>query len=121
MMGRMGRVSGLFVAAEYLDTQDARAPPVLPRERCVVWRLPKVAGGSDPQLRVVVTLKQDAVQQTAALRRRIGPVQLQFVVPRYNASGLQVRYLQVISQAKGYNPQRWVRYALQAVSYVQRL
>nr|ACF80596.1 unknown [Zea mays] len=41
---------------------------------------------------------------------------MNFTIPMYNASKLQVRYLQIAKKSKAYNPYRWVRYVTDADS-----
>ena len=38
----------------------------------------------------------------------------------FNVSKLQVKYLKIQHDEKGYNPHRWVRYVTQSNSYVCR-
>jgi len=88
------------------------------RDRKVVWKLKKFAGGSEQALRVKITFKE---QQTSAIRKSIGPISLAFEIPMYNVSNLQVRYLRIMEQNKKYNPYRWVRYVTRSQSYICRL
>ena len=37
---------------------------------------------------------------------QVGPVSMQFEIPMYNVSNLQVRYLKIAEFAKSYNPFR---------------
>lgn len=37
---------------------------------------------------------------------QVGPVSMQFEIPMYNVSNLQVRYLKIAELAKSYNPFR---------------
>lgn len=37
---------------------------------------------------------------------QVGPVSMQFEIPMYNVSNLQVRYLKIAELAKAYNPFR---------------
>ncbi|KAL5992662.1 AP-4 complex subunit mu [Asimina triloba] len=55
------------------------------------------------------------------ITKEAGPVSMTFTIPMYNASRLQVRYLQIAKKSKTHNPHRWVRYVTQANSYVARL
>ncbi|KAF3786882.1 AP-4 complex subunit mu [Nymphaea thermarum] len=55
------------------------------------------------------------------IMREAGPVSMNFTIPMYNASRLQVRYLQIAKKSKTHNPYRWVRYVTHANSYVARL
>lgn len=82
------------------------------------WTLRKIAGGSEHVLRVKLTLSQE---RNANLKKETGPVSMNFTIPMFNASRLQVRYLQIVKKAKAYNPYRWVRYVTHANSYVIRI
>ncbi|OWM67714.1 hypothetical protein CDL15_Pgr019215 [Punica granatum] len=55
------------------------------------------------------------------ITKESGPVSMTFIIPMHNASGLQVKYLQIAKKSSTYNPYRWVRYVTQANSYVARL
>jgi len=87
------------------------------KERKVSWKIKKFQGGTEQTLRAKITLSQAS---TASIRKEIGPISLQFEVPMFNPSGLQVRYLRILEN-KGYNPYRWVRYVTRSQSYVCRL
>ncbi len=56
------------------------------------------------------------------IRRGVGPVNLQFTIPMFCASRLQVRYLQINREAQkgAQQPYRWVRYVTLSNSYVVR-
>lgn len=56
----------------------------------------------------------------AALRKSMGPMNLQFTIPMYCASRLSVRYLQILKNDPKYQPYRWVRYVTMSNSYVIR-
>jgi len=88
------------------------------KDRKVVWKLKKFAGGTEQALRVKITFKE---QQTSAIRKTIGPISISFEIPMYNVSNLQVRYLRIMEQNKKYNPYRWVRYVTRSQSYICRL
>ncbi|KAG9450821.1 hypothetical protein H6P81_010786 [Aristolochia fimbriata] len=82
------------------------------------WGLKKIVGGSEHTLRAKLTFSQEF---HVNITREAGPVSMTFTIPMYNASRLQVRYLQIAKKSKTYNPYRWVRYVSQANSYVARL
>ena len=46
----------------------------------------------------------------AVVKRELGPISMNFEIPTYNVSNLQVRYLRINETSKSYNPYRWVRY-----------
>ncbi|KAI4321107.1 hypothetical protein MLD38_034527 [Melastoma candidum] len=81
------------------------------------WSLKKIAGGAEHTLRAKLTFSQE---YHGNISKESGPVNMTFTIPMYNASGLQVKYLQ-IAKKPTYNPYRWVRYVTQANSYVARL
>ncbi|KAF5202815.1 Ap-1 complex subunit mu-2 [Thalictrum thalictroides] len=82
------------------------------------WGLKKIVGGSEHTLRAKLTFSQES---HGNIMKEAGPVSMTFTIPMYNASKLQVRYLQIAKKSKTYNPYRWVRYVTQANSYVARL
>jgi len=87
------------------------------KERRVLWKIKKFQGGTEQSIRCRVTLSTAA---SAAVRKEIGPLALNFEIPMYNPSGVQVRYLRILEN-KNYNPYRWVRYVTRSQSYVCRL
>jgi AP-4 complex subunit mu-1 len=82
----------------------------------VSWVIKKFQGESEATLRMKISL---ATAHTASVRKEIGPISMNFEVPMFNPSGLQVRYLRVMAEAD-YNPYRWVRYITRSSSYVCR-
>ncbi|KAL1823522.1 AP-4 complex subunit mu isoform X2 [Daucus carota subsp. sativus] len=82
------------------------------------WNLKKIVGGSEHTLRAKLTFSQES---HGNITKEAGPVSMTFTIPMYNASKLQVKYLQIAKKSKTYNPYRWVRYVTQANSYVARL
>ncbi|XP_022768439.1 AP-4 complex subunit mu-like [Durio zibethinus] len=82
------------------------------------WGLKKIVGGSEHSLRAKLTFSQES---HANITKEAGPVSMTFTIPMYNASRLQVKYLQIAKKSSSYNPYRWVRYVTQANSYVARI
>ncbi|KAF8411373.1 hypothetical protein HHK36_003922 [Tetracentron sinense] len=82
------------------------------------WGLKKIVGGSEHTLRAKLTFSQES---HGNITKEAGPVSMTFTIPMYNASRLQVKYLQIAKKSKTYNPYRWVRYVTQANSYVARI
>jgi AP-4 complex subunit mu-1 len=87
------------------------------KERKVIWRIKKFAGGREHTLRAKITLSS---AHSSTVRKEIGPISMGFEIPMYNPSGLSVRYLRIL-QDKSQNPYRWVRYVTRSSSYVCRL
>lgn len=88
------------------------------KEKKVIWKIKKFQGGSEQQLKCKVTFGQ---QHTASVRKEFGPISMNFEIPMYNCSNLQVRYLRIMETHKKYNPFRWVRYVTRSQSYICRL
>ena len=84
----------------------------------IMWNIKKIPGGSEQTMRAKVTLKQPCTTQ---IRREIGPINMNFEIPMYNVSNLNVRYLRIAEAMPGYTPYRWVRYVTQSSSYVCRV
>ncbi|KAL6960188.1 AP-4 complex subunit mu [Sarracenia purpurea var. burkii] len=82
------------------------------------WSLKKIVGGSEHTLRAKLTFLQES---HGNITKEAGPVSMTFTIPMYNASRLQVKYLQIAKKSKTYNPYRWVRYVTQSNSYVARI
>ncbi|KAK2659893.1 hypothetical protein Ddye_006426 [Dipteronia dyeriana] len=82
------------------------------------WGLKKIVGGSEHTLRAKLTFSQET---HGNITKESGPVNMTFTIPMYNASRLQVKYLQIAKKSSTYNPYRWVRYVTQANSYVARI
>lgn len=88
------------------------------RDGKIIWTMKKLPGGTEQTMRAKVTLTQACTSQ---IRREIGPINMNFEIPMYNVSSLQVRYLRIAENMPGYTPYRWVRYVTQSSSYVCRL
>jgi len=84
----------------------------------IFWTMKKFPGGSEMTMKAKVLLSQSCTTQ---VRREIGPINMNFEIPMYNVSTLQVRYLRIAENMPGYTPYRWVRYVTQSSSYVCRL
>ncbi|BAT81720.1 AP-4 complex subunit mu-like isoform X2 [Vigna umbellata] len=82
------------------------------------WSLKKIVGGSEHTLRAKLTFAQES---HVNVTKESGPVSVTFTIPMYNASRLQVKYLQIAKKSATHEPYRWVRYVTQANSYVARI
>jgi len=54
-------------------------------------------------------------------RKEMGPISMNFEIPMFNVSQLQVQHLKIVERNKSYNPHRWVRCLTHADSYVCRV
>ena len=84
----------------------------------IIWSMKKFPGASEMTMKAKVLLGQPYSTQ---MKREIGPINMNFEIPMYNVSNLQVRYLRIAENMPGYTPFRWVRYVTQSNSYVCRL
>jgi AP-4 complex subunit mu-1 len=71
------------------------------------WTIKKFQGGHEHTIVAKITLKNPTATEC---RKEIGPISMNFEIPMYNVSNLQVKYLKIASTQKNYNPYRWVRY-----------
>nr|APA20233.1 clathrin adaptor complexes medium subunit family protein [Populus tomentosa] len=73
--------------------------------RRLEWGLKKIVGGSEHTLRAKLTFSQEL---HGNITKEAGPVSMTFTIPMYNASRLQVKYLQIAKKSSTYNPYRWM-------------
>ncbi|ETO33901.1 mu subunit of AP4-like protein [Reticulomyxa filosa] len=80
------------------------------KSRKVIWNINKVRGGSELALPINITFQEQ--QKNDSARKVIGPISMNFEIPMYNVSNLQIRYVRVVQPDKGYSPYLWVRIGL---------
>ncbi len=56
------------------------------------WTIKKFTGGQEHSLITRITLKSDTASKA---RKEIGPITLNFEIPMFNVSKLQVKYLKI--------------------------
>ena len=102
----------LRVPSNEIRSVSADGGDFIPSENCIQWIIKKLQGGQEYVCRARInTLSQ--LSKTS-----VGPISLNFEIPMFSVSNMQVRYLR-INQA-GPAPHRWVRYVTQSLSYVIR-
>eukprot|EP00563_Minutocellus_polymorphus_P004653 CAMPEP_0181033342 /NCGR_PEP_ID=MMETSP1070-20121207/7205_1 /TAXON_ID=265543 /ORGANISM="Minutocellus polymorphus, Strain NH13" /LENGTH=495 /DNA_ID=CAMNT_0023110761 /DNA_START=77 /DNA_END=1561 /DNA_ORIENTATION=+ len=74
------------------------------QDRKVLWTMKKLPGNTEQTMRIKVTLNQPC---TSSIRREIGPIGMNFEIPMYNVSNLQIKYLRIAENMPGYTPYRW--------------
>jgi len=89
------------------------------QEGVLHWSIKKFKGGSEQLLRIKIVM-QDG-QNTSIAKKELGPVSLEFDIPMFNASNLQIRFLRVMERNKSYQPHRWIRYITLSKSYIHRI
>ncbi|KAF8509692.1 clathrin adaptor mu subunit [Gautieria morchelliformis] len=99
-------------------TVDCKAPngkaKYVPAENVIVWKIPRLQGGSECSLTGTAALT--AVTHRQAWARP--PIDVDFQVLMFTASGLLVRFLKVFEKSN-YNSVKWVRYLTKASSSYQ--
>ncbi|KAK4349610.1 hypothetical protein RND71_032365 [Anisodus tanguticus] len=80
---------------------------------CLVWKIRKFPGQTESTLSAEVELISTITEKKSLTRP---PIQMEFQVPMFTASGLRVRFLKVWEKS-GYNTVEWVRYITKAGSY----
>ncbi|CAD7697980.1 unnamed protein product [Ostreobium quekettii] len=107
--------------------QDATAPIVrtsqgtanyAPEKEALVWKIKSFPGGKEYLLRCKFSLPSVQAEEDAG--GRMPPIRVQFEIPYYTVSGIQVRYLKVIEKS-GYQALPWVRYITVAGNYEIRM
>jgi AP-4 complex subunit mu-1 len=84
--------------------------------KTVTWLIRKFVGGTSHTLACKFITGAGSNP-----RKEMGPISMQFEIPMYNVSRLQVQHLKIIERNKAYNPHRWVRCLTHADSYVCRI
>lgn len=91
----------------------------VPERDEVVWHVKQFKAGRELVMRGgfgLPSLGEDAARENATKR----PITVEFEVPYFTVSGLQVRFLKVVENS-GYQALPWVRYITQAGQYEIRL
>eukprot|EP01111_Echinosteliopsis_oligospora_P010602 TRINITY_DN3346_c0_g1_i1.p1 TRINITY_DN3346_c0_g1~~TRINITY_DN3346_c0_g1_i1.p1 ORF type:complete len:448 (-),score=100.05 TRINITY_DN3346_c0_g1_i1:50-1393(-) len=88
-------------------------------ESVVFWNIKKFKGETEYILRLKIILPSDVPVKTA--KKEIGPISMEFDIPMYNCSNVQIRFLRVMERNKSYQPHRWIRYITLSKSYTYRL
>mmetsp|Transcript_1162 Transcript_1162/g.3964 ORF Transcript_1162/g.3964 Transcript_1162/m.3964 type:complete len:229 (+) Transcript_1162:40-726(+) len=86
-------------------------------EKVAAWKITKAVGGLSYYCRLKMNMGVDDVKMAQA---DIGPISLDFEVPMYVCSGLNIRFLRCLDRGRQYSPFRWVRYITHSDSYVFR-
>jgi AP-2 complex subunit mu-1 len=87
-----------------------------PGERALVWRISNFQGMQAAELRAEIDLLP-AMREKAWVKP---PISVEFQIPMYSSSGVQVRFLKVYEKSS-YETNKWVRYNSKAGEYQIRL
>ena len=88
-----------------------------PQEKQFTWTIKKMQGGSTCECKAKVMVSE----VSRYLKKELGSVCVDFEIPMYVCSGLQIRFMKVLDHSQMHAPKRWVRYITHSDSYVFRL
>mmetsp|Transcript_12979 Transcript_12979/g.30615 ORF Transcript_12979/g.30615 Transcript_12979/m.30615 type:complete len:221 (+) Transcript_12979:756-1418(+) len=89
----------------------------LPDKDCVVWSIKQFNGSREYLMRAHFGLPSISAEEPEHWR---APIEVQFEIPYFTVSGIQVRYLKIIEKS-GYQALPWVRYITQNGDYQLRM
>eukprot|EP00299_Pterocystis_sp_00344_P009592 c4083_g1_i1.p1 GENE.c4083_g1_i1~~c4083_g1_i1.p1 ORF type:complete len:453 (+),score=109.01 c4083_g1_i1:44-1360(+) len=104
-----------FVTSEGASGQQTEYKP---KQQTVSWKLKRLSGGKEVSLQAKLVLSQSP---TSLTRKEISPFSLNFEIPMFNVSGVNVKFLEILQQSSKHKPYRWVRYVTYSNSYIIRL
>lgn len=84
------------------DTAKGQAAEYIEGEKVVAWAIKKFQGQSEQQIRIRLTLQTPCPNA----RAEIGPVSMDFEIPMWNPSTMNIRFLRIIERSEQYKPQR---------------
>eukprot|EP00755_Sulcionema_specki_P010846 Sspe_Gene.7173::Locus_2428_Transcript_1_1_Confidence_1.000_Length_1561::g.7173::m.7173/K12402/AP4M1; AP-4 complex subunit mu-1 len=87
-------------------------------DKMVLWLIKKFDGATEHMCKARLSFGQPVTEK---IRREIGPISMNFEIPMFIVSGLNIRFLRIEERSKSYNPSRWVRNITQASSYICRI
>lgn len=87
-----------------------------PQSRAVLWTIPRFNGGTQ----LSALFKLDVLGLSSSSLLEVGPVGLSFEIPKWTATGLQIRFLR-LSPVQPSPSERWVRYTTHSDSYTFRM
>jgi AP-2 complex subunit mu-1 len=89
----------------------------VPEHNAIMWKVRRFAGGSEVVLNGEVELITTSGKAKPWVRP---PINIDFQVPMFTASGLHVRSLKVFERSN-YETTKWVRYMTRSGSYSLRI
>jgi AP-2 complex subunit mu-1 len=88
----------------------------LPESSCILWKVWRFAGNSESTLASQIEL----IHTTNRSAWSRPPISMDFEVPMYTSSGLQIRFMKIVEKS-GYHAVKWVRYLTRAGNYQYRI
>jgi len=82
-----------------------------------VWSMGRIKGGSELAIRIKLNLDDNP----GNYKREVGPISMDFEIPMFICSSLQIKFLRASENEKQLNPYRWVRSITRTDSYMVRI
>ncbi|WPK24272.1 hypothetical protein PUMCH_001539 [Australozyma saopauloensis] len=79
----------------------------VPEKSCMIWKLKTFPGGKQYHMRAELGLPAVVDQEMELLKK---PIKVNFSIPYFTTSGIQVRYLRINEPKLQYQSYPWVRY-----------
>ncbi|CAG87258.2 DEHA2D14080p [Debaryomyces hansenii CBS767] len=83
----------------------------IPEKACLIWKLKTFPGGKQFHMRAELGLPSVVDSETILSKK---PIKVNFSIPYFTTSGIQVRYLRINEPKLQYQSYPWVRYITQA-------
>jgi len=104
-------------ASGELEVNDPSTYEFDSKNKTIVWNLGKLRGNYTTNIRIKLNL-EDSVGN---FKREVGPIGLDFEIPMFRCSQMQIRYLRALENDKELRPYRWVRSITKSDSYMARI
>lgn len=79
-----------------------------PEDSCIIWKIKQFGGTREFSMRTELGLP--SVKDTENYTKLKRPISVNFTIPYFTTSGIQVRYLKIIEPKLQYQSYPWVRY-----------
>jgi len=90
----------------------------LPEEDAFAWKIKQFSGGKEFLLRARFSLPSITTEEE---KMKTQPISVNFEIPYFTVSGLQVKFLKIVEPTLRYNAMPWVRYMTKDGSYQIRV
>jgi len=90
-----------------------------PDEGAIVWKVSRFPGDTEYKLSAEVQLMALVTAEKAPWSRP--PIQMEYQVPMFSASGLHIRFLKVFETKQRYETIKWIRYLTKHGNYLIRI
>ena len=101
-----------------ITTTTGRAKYVS-KQNAVAWKIANFPGNTQADISITVSCLAATSKASPATKIQ-SPISAEFNLSMFSASGLSLRYLQVVEKS-GYVPEKWLRYSTKAGKYEVRM